>query len=223
MALVVTLGVLGQLVGLLFLPIWGRLSDATSNKSVLSVSVPLYASSLIAWTFTTLPEPHAFTVPLLLGIHIAIGVSQAGVTLGTSNIGLKLSPKGAAAPYLAAYNVLGSIMGGMASVFGGMVADLLKGYSFGLFLEIISPLGGYIQPLLHFKDLDFLFLLASLVGLVSLRELRKVREEGEVEEGAIIDALLEEVRRPIKELIPREGLKSFLGALTVYQRRKRAG
>lgn len=223
MALVVALGVLGQLMGLLFLPIWGRLSDATSNKSVLTVSVPLYASSLIAWTFTTLPEPHALTVPLLLFIYMAMGISQAGVTLATSNIGLKLSPRGAAAPYLAAYNVLGSILGGVASVLGGMVADVLKGFSFGFLLEITSPQDGYLQPLLHFKDLDFLFLLASLVGFLSLRELRKVREEGEAEEGAVVDALLEEVKRPIRELIPREGLKSFLGVFTVSERRKRVG
>ncbi len=223
MALIVALGVLGQFVGLVFLPIWGRLSDAMANKSVLRISVPLYALSLIAWTFTTLPEPHAMTVPLLVGIYVAVGVSQAGVTLAASNISLKLSPKGAAAPYLAAYNVLGSILGGMASVLGGVVADALKGYSFGFFFEVSSPTRQYLQPLLHFKDLDFLFLLASLMGFMSLRELSRVKEEGELEKGLFVDLLLEEVKRPIKELIPREGLKNFLGVLTVSQRREKGG
>jgi len=110
MTFIIVLQILSQLVSMVFLSIWGKLADAFSNKSVLAVSAPLYIGAIVSWSFTTLPEKHLLTVPLLVAIHIAMGASQAGVTLATGNIGLKLSPRGEAGPYLAAYNVFNSLM-----------------------------------------------------------------------------------------------------------------
>lgn len=43
-----------------------------------------------AWTFTTLPEKYILTVPLLIVIHIVMGISMAGIALASGTIGLKL-------------------------------------------------------------------------------------------------------------------------------------
>lgn len=56
-----------------------------------------------------MPEKHMFTFPLLIIIHIFMGISMAGVTLASGNIGLKLAPKGGATAYLAANSLVNSL------------------------------------------------------------------------------------------------------------------
>ncbi|MBU4376003.1 MAG: MFS transporter, partial [Candidatus Omnitrophica bacterium] len=75
MSFIIALLVLSQLTSLAFLRIWGRFSDRFSNKSVLGVSGPLFMLCILAWTFTTLPEKYILTVPLLIAIHIFMGIS----------------------------------------------------------------------------------------------------------------------------------------------------
>ena len=65
-----------------------------SNKSLLAFCAPLF----IAYIFA-LPSPRsraAPTIPLLIVIHILMGVATAGVTLGSANIALELAPRGQA-------------------------------------------------------------------------------------------------------------------------------
>jgi hypothetical protein len=92
MSLVIAFMVLSQTMNVLFVRAWGKFTDHYSNKSVLRVSGPLFMICILAWSFTTLPEKHFFTIPLLVAIHIFMGISMAGVTLASGNIGLKLAP-----------------------------------------------------------------------------------------------------------------------------------
>ena len=39
------------------------------------------------------PNKYFLTIPLLIGIHILMGIATAGITLASGNIGLKLAPK----------------------------------------------------------------------------------------------------------------------------------
>lgn len=220
MTIIVALQILSQMVSLSFLSIWGRLTDAFSNKSVLAVSAPLYIGAIISWSFTTLPEKHALTFPLLVAIHIAMGASQAGVTLATSNIGLKLSPRGEAGPYLAAYNVANSLMAAAGSILGGQFADLLRGFEFGWFFRFSTPESEFLLMLMNFKHLDFLFLLAFVVGVYSLGRLAKVQEAGEVPKEVVVDQLLNEVKRPLREISPVGGLRSTVGVLLLIAKRR---
>jgi len=123
MSFIIALAVLSQLTSLSFLRIWGRFSDRFSNKSVLGVGGPLFLLCILAWTFTTMPEKYVLTIPLLVAIHIFTGISMAGVTLASGNIGLKLAPKGQATAYLAANSLVNSLAAGSAPVLGGKFAD----------------------------------------------------------------------------------------------------
>ena len=49
-----------------------------------------------------MPEKHVLTFPLLVALHVLMGVAMAGITLATGNIGLKLAPSGEGTSYLAA-------------------------------------------------------------------------------------------------------------------------
>ncbi len=92
MSYVIGLTALSQTVNMIFLRIWGKFGDRFSYKNVLRLNGPLFMLSVLGWTFTTMPEKHEFTIPLLIIIHILMGISTAGVTLGTNNIALKLAP-----------------------------------------------------------------------------------------------------------------------------------
>lgn len=196
LSMVVMLTVLSQLANLFFLPIWGRLSDRFSNKSVLAVSGPLFLLCILAWTFTTMPEKYFLTLPLVFAIHIFSGISLAGVTLGGGNIALKLSPQGQATSYLAANGLLNSIAAGAACLIGGSIGFFFATKELSLYA-------------IHLRGLDFLFVIAFLIGLYSIHRLASVTEEGEVTERIVIRELTAEVAQQMKSLSTVGGLRQL--------------
>jgi len=139
LSLVVGLSVLSQLTNIIFLRIWGKLSDRFSNKSILSVSGPLFILCILAWPYTTMPEKYFFTLPLVVIIHVLSGISMAGVTLGTSNIALKLSPSGYATSYIATSGILNSLSAGVASLIGGALGLLFASKELVLSFQWSEP------------------------------------------------------------------------------------
>lgn len=81
MSFIIGLSIVSQVMNFAFLRIWGKFTDSFSNKSVLAISGPLFILSILAWTFTTMPEKYFLTVPLLVVIHIVMGLSSAGISL----------------------------------------------------------------------------------------------------------------------------------------------
>ncbi|MHC4115399.1 MAG: MFS transporter [Planctomycetota bacterium] len=123
MSFIIGLSIISQVFNFLFLKIWGRFTDRFSNKSVLAISGPLFIFSIFAWTFTTMPEKYFLTIPLLIVIHIVMGLASAGVSLASGNISLKLAPKGQATAYLATNTIANSVAAGVAPILGGKFAD----------------------------------------------------------------------------------------------------
>jgi len=202
---VVGLSVLSQLTNIAFLRIWGRLSDKFSNKSILAVSGPLFLLCILAWPYTTMPDKYFLTLPLVVAIHILSGISLAGVTLGTSNIALKLSPSGYATSYIATSGILNSLSAGVASLVGGAI-----GYLFVSRELVISWV-----PALSLEGLDFLFVIAAVIGLYSVYRLHLVKEKGEVKERIIITELTSEVMQQMRSLSTIGGLRQ-LTSLPLY-------
>jgi MFS family permease len=205
-ALIIALTVLSQISNILFLRIWGRLTDRFSNKSVLGVSGPLFLLGIFAWTYTILPERRIFTVLLLIAIHIITGISTAGVTLASGNIGLKLAPKGQATAYLAANSLTNSLVAGVAPIIGGTLVDIFTGYELFGTINWRSPAGEQVFTTFILQDWGFLFLLAALTGLYSIHRLTMVKETGEVEEKIVMRELIAEVERGVKSLSTAHGL-----------------
>ena len=193
-SLIISLTVLSQIVNVLFFGIWGKLSDKFSNKSVLSVSGPLFMTCIFMWTFTTLPEKYVLTFPLLVVIHILMGISMAGVTLASRNISIKLAPKGQSTSYLAVSSIVNSIAAGIAPIIGGHFADFFAGYEFSMLIRWKSPNGEVIFHTLDFQQWDFFFFFAFLIGLYSIYRLSMVKEARDVGEKVIIHELIYEMR-----------------------------
>lgn len=206
MSLIIILMLLSQIVNITFLRIWGRLSDRYSNKSVLGVSGPLFMFCLLAWTFTTMPEKHILTIPLLVAIHILMGISTAGVTLASGNIGLKLAPKGQATAYLAGNSLVSSLAASIAPILGGTFADIFTGREFFLTINWKGPGKELAFQTFSLEQWDFFFFFAFLIGLYSIHRLVMVKEVGEVEEKIVIQELISEVRRQMRNLSTVGGL-----------------
>ncbi|MEW5803248.1 MAG: MFS transporter [bacterium] len=194
MSVVITLTVLSQMFNLAFLRTWGRLSDLFSYKSVLSINALLFAFCTLAWTFTTLPDRHLMTFPLLIVIHILIGVSMAGYILAADNLALKLAPRDKATAYLATKNLVNSLSAGIAPIIGGRFADFFTRYEFSWRLTLIGPQRGFNYQILNFEQLDFFFFFAFLIGLYAVYRLSMVREEGDVRGTVVLQALKSQMK-----------------------------
>jgi MFS family permease len=197
MSTVIVLTVLSQIANLVFVRIWGRLVDRFSNKAVLNVSGPLVLGTTALWLFTATPEPHQFTLWLLVVIHVIRGMSMAGVSLATGNIALRLAPEGRGAPYLAANSLVGAIAGFAAPLIGGAVAGGLEGYQFSIQVVLEAPGGSTVVPAFDLQGMDFVFLLATVVGFYAMHRLSFVSEGEAVDRSVVVRNLFEEIKRPV--------------------------
>ena len=72
---------------------------------------------------------------------------------------------------------------------------------------------------MNFRALDFLFGFAFLIGLYSLNRLSRIREEGDVEEGDVMRALLNEMISPFRTISTVAGVRK-LAAIPINSVRK---
>lgn len=204
---VTALMTLSQVTNILFLRIWGRLADRFSNKAVLSISGPLFLLAVLGFSFTTLPESHSLTMPLLIAIHMLSGISTAGVALGAGNISLKLSPHGTAHAYMTVFGLAGAITGAVAPIVGGVLADFFAVRELSMSFHWTEPGRQLSVYAMNLRALDFIFALAAVLGFLSLNRLVRVVEEGEVTEGKIVDALVNEVVMPFRSVSSVAGIR----------------
>ena len=193
MSAVIGLTVLSQAVNIAVLRIWGRFMDRFSNKAVLNVCAPLFIISIFFWIFTLHDGKHMFTIPLLIILHVSMGVATAGTVLGTSNLAIRLSPRDAAAAYLAMSNLANSVAAGIAPIIGGLCADFFAEKKLTLILKWTTPLTDVSFQTFKLHHWDFFFFFAFLVGCASIHQLGKVKERGEVERKVVVQEFLAEV------------------------------
>ncbi len=181
--------VLGQATNVLFVRVWGPMADRVGSKTVLSLSASLYLLVILGWVFTTYPERHFLTMPLLIVLHVFAGIAAAGVTLTMSTIALKVSPGEKATAFLGVAGVASSIGAGIGPIAGGLMADYFSVRTLRLDLSWISPSGVLEMPALALTGFDFLFVIAFVIGLFSLNLLVALREEGEVSRDMALSQL----------------------------------
>ena len=187
---VIALTVVSQLSSILFLRVWGPMSDRLGSKVILSVCNSLLLLVIMGWTFTTMPDTHALTIPLLATLHVFAGVAMAGINIGTGAIGMKLAPEGNAAPYLAGASLATNLGAGLAPLAGGRFADFFSVRAFSIGVEWIDPTSTVVLPALSLTGYDFLFAVSFLLGVTSLNTLTTIREEGEASRETVMEELL---------------------------------
>jgi MFS family permease len=157
-----------------------------------------------------MPEKYFLTIPLLILIHMVMGMSSAGVSLASGNISLKLAPKGQATAYLAANTIANSIAAGIAPILGGKFADFFAGRELAWTLNYKSPTGEFVLPTLNLQQWDFFFAFAFLLGFYALHRLAMIKEIGEVDEKIVARELFTEVRTQVRTLSSVEGVRQMV-------------
>jgi MFS family permease len=235
LASVIGLSILSQLFNILFLRVWGHYVDHFGNKAVLSLCASLYLLVILGWVFTAMPERYILTVPLLVLLHIFAGIGNAGVSLTLGTIGLKLSPQGVATPYLAGASLATNLGAGLGPLCGGVMADFFASRQLGFTINWSSPSGMVSYPAFSITGFDFIFIIAFVLGLLTLGVLTTIREEGETSREVILESLFfptREMSRPVSSVpgynllsnfpfgylkkIPIPGLDAVFG-VTAYQ------
>jgi MFS family permease len=199
LAYIIGLGTLNQVSGILFIRLWGKYSDQYSNKTIMRICAPIYIACIFAWTFTTMPAAHSFTIPLLIVIHMFMGISMSGITLAMNNIGIKLAPKGEAVVYISARTMITNIFPAFAPLLGGLMADFFSTHQLSWNLEWKGPGGISMLPVFELQAWDFFFVLAGLLAICSLKKLSAVQEAGEVNRKVVYNDMLESVRNTVSD------------------------
>ena len=211
MVYVIGLGALSQLFSVFFYLVWGKLSDRYSNKSVLAISGPLFIFCLLGWTFVTFPGEfeHALTMPLLILLHILMGISTAGTNLSTGNIAIKLAPKGRATGFLAATTLSNSLAASMAPMVGGRFADFFKDRKLSLSFTWDTPGSEQVFHVLKFQHWDFFFIFAFLLGGYSLYRLGRVQEFGYEKGNIKLAEAMSQVSQQLRNFSTAGGLRAL--------------
>ncbi len=216
---VVGLGVLSQLANILFLRVWGPFVDRFGCKVVLSLSSSLYFLVILGWTFTTLPEKHAFTLPLLVALHMLMGIASAGINIATTTIRMKMAPQAQAMTYLTAASLAANLGAGISPLLGGAFADFFSVRHLEIAVQWVDPVRTIGFPAVFLTGFDFLFAIAFVLGLFTLGVLAGIREEGEAESTVVMDELVSQTRQNLRVLTSVPGL-SFVANFPVESLRR---
>ena len=202
--------ILSQVTNVLFVRVWGAMADRTGSKAVLSLASSLYLLVIIGWVFTTNPDRYYLSLPLLVALHFFAGIAGAGVMLTIQTLILKSAPEGRATPYLGVAGMATGLGAGIGPVVGGALADYLSVREFRVDLSWSSPNGLLDLPAVTLTGFDFLFVIAFILGLLSLNLLSGIREEGEVDRETALNELMagmSSVVRPVSS-VPAVGAVS---------------
>lgn len=226
MGFVMVLTIVSQAANILVLRSWGRISDRFSNKTALFAAAPIFLACIAGMVMASQIENRWLLSSYLVALHIVMGMASAGVGLASSALTMKLAPKGAATPYMAASSLVGSLAAGVAPIIGGLFADFFAARELQLLVTWRSPAGA--QQVFDFSltHWDFYFLASAVLGLYAIHRLGFISEAGE----APVERLLEEVRlrarEGVRNVSPVSGLRALAsfpgGGLIDFNARRQA-
>jgi MFS family permease len=209
MTFVMILSVVSQVANLVALRSWGTLSDRFANKSVLTLVAPTYIVCIVGMIGASQIESRPWLIVYLVGLHFYMGMAVAGVTLATTNIALKLSPKGSATAYVATSAFASAFAAGIAPILGGLFADFFAARRFELLIRWTSPKGVILLSPLRLSNWDFYFLMAAVLGLYAIHRLSMVEETGHIERREMMQQVLHQTRRSVRNLSTVAGLRAL--------------
>ncbi|WP_374470007.1 MFS transporter [Phenylobacterium sp.] len=221
MGWVMTFTVVSQFANLVVLRMWGRLSDRFSNKSVLNLAAPAFLLAIAAMVFASEFEDRLGLIVYLSVLHAFMGMASAGVNLATGAAALKLAPRHAATSYLAANSLIASAAAGMAPILGGITADFYAARELSFQILWRDPSGVSEFFGLHVSHWDFFFLISAIIGLYALHRLSFLQEEGTVRRRILVQEIVGETRRGVRNLSPVRGLRPQFPAASLIERHGR--
>ena len=213
---IIAFGILSQLSSIASIQMWGRYSDRYSNKTIISIAAPIYICCILAWTFSAMFASTLITIAFLALIHILTGIATAGINLAVNNIGIKLATKEEAIVYISVRNMIVAFVSALGPIMGGLLIDYFTNRNLTWTIQWSGPDGDVAFQLLHLNNWNFLFVIGGLCALLSLRLLKKVKEEGEVQKDLVVVEMRNDFRNKWKENLRKEALLSVLTMPITY-------
>jgi MFS family permease len=198
-AYIIPLTIVSQLSSIFTIKIWGEFADRYSNKTVIAICAPLYLLCIIAWCFVGIYTNLSSNLLLLVIIHFFSGISNAGINLALTNIGLKLAPKHESIIYLSTKNIITSVFSSLAPLLGGYLADYFTVRQFRVMAEWTGPTLQKSFRLLLLHEWNFLFLIGALLTVVAIQFLPKIKESGEVDKDVVVRIMRSSIRSNVKD------------------------
>jgi MFS family permease len=199
--------IVSQVAHLLVLRTWGQLSDAFSNKTVLSGAAPAFLVCIAAMAVASEIPDRTEQVAYLALLHFGMGLASAGVGLASGNIAFKLAPRASATAYVAASALITSAAAGAAPVLGGLFADFFARRALTFQVLWRNPHGVRQFTPLQISHWDFYFVMAAALGLYAMHRLVFVEEAGARRRREMMEEVLESALRGIRNLSPVVGLR----------------
>ena len=208
LSVVVGLGVLSQLTNVLFIRVWGVFDDRFGAKAILSICSSLYLLVILCWTFTTMPDQHALTMPLLIVLHALLGIAGAGISISSTTIRMKMAPQAQATSFLTGASLAANLGAGIGPLLGGAFVEFFSSRHFEIGIEWVDPARTVQFPAVFLTGYDFLFAVAFILGLFTLGMLSRIREDGEADRSAVMGELAAQTRENLRSLsaVPGVGL-----------------
>lgn len=220
MLFVIMLSVVTQFFSMLPIRYWGNLSDRYSNKSIIFLTAPLYVACLLGWIFVGMYNLSFINMALLVLLHMVTGISTSGINLALTNIGLKLAPNQDALIYISVKNIITPLFRALAPIVCGILADLFINRDLRITFEWMSPDFYKEIKLIYLHDWNFLFLIASVFSLLSLRLLVHVQENCEVSHYLVRKVLKMRFRQQVKDNIIVGNISQFHMQVKAVVKRK---
>jgi MFS family permease len=214
---------LGQLMQVPFFTFWGNIADRFSHTTSLASCLPFFVLGLLLWPLTTLPEQHWLTLPLLVLIHLLLGVGLAGVLLSSQVIVLKLAPKKSAASYMATSTMLASMAAGVAAILGGWLAGKLQNVGVSIAVNVSVEETVNSLPAYHLQGYDFLFVGAAILIVLVSPLLAGVVEKGSVPKNVVMKLMRNKALDMVRGASTVTGIRSWSSYPLVKITRRKKG
>ena len=209
-AWIIFLGLVAKFGSIFSLKFWGTFSDKYSNKTIISICAPTFITCILSWTFVAMTSNHMISLALLFVIHLVSGISAAGIDLAISNMALKLAPKNDAISYISARNIVVAIFAAAGPIAGGLMADFFATHNLTWNIQWQGPSGISTFNLLQLQNWNFFFAISAILALLSMRLVKRIKEQGEVHKEMVAIVMKKSVTRGIRKNMSGEAFKERL-------------
>lgn len=206
-AWIIALGLLAKSGSIFSIKFWGKFSDKYSNKTIIHICAPTFITCILSWTFAAMTPNKAVSICLLIIIHIVSGVSAAGIDLAIGNLAVKLAPKNEAIAYISARNVVVSAFSAVGPMTGGLMADFFAAHHLTWNIQWQGPDSISTLHLLELQNWNFFFVISAFLALLSIRLVKKIKEEGEAPKNMVAMVMRKSLTRGIRKNLSSEAIK----------------
>lgn len=207
-AWIIVLGLLAKAGSIFSLKFWGTFSDRYSNKTIIRICAPAFITCIFSWTFAAMTANHMASLVLLIVIHVVSGISAAGIDLAINNMAIKLAPAKEAVSYISARNVVVGIFAAAGPVAGGLMADFFAVHHLNFNIEWQGPSGISTFHLLRLQQWNFFFVMSAVLALLSMRFVKRIKEQGEAGKEMVILVMRKSVARGFRKNTRGEAIRN---------------